>query len=59
MYLCDTCAAAKVLQGLMRPLNEVWGANNIPWKVGNCDECGSKENIQNCSEQEMEGDILS
>jgi len=48
MYLCDRCAAMRVNDGTMKPLSEVYGANDIPWKRGQCDDCGDLDNLWCC-----------
>ena len=44
MYLCDLHGAVIVNRGKARPLVEVWGANNIPWKRCKCEYCKEESN---------------
>lgn len=43
MYLCNSCGAKLVSSGKIKPLVEIWGANNVPWKICDCENCHSKE----------------
>ena len=46
MWLCDKCGAALVVSGEHKPLSEIYpGSMEIPWKHGECDKCGSQENL--------------
>jgi len=54
MYLCDACGARLVVAGKCRPLVEIWGANQIPWRRIDCANCGSYENCMNHPEASLE-----
>lgn len=47
MWLCDQCGAQVVRSGLGRPLVSIWGANQIPFRRGNCQACEKTESISN------------
>lgn len=47
-WACDKCGAEAVLSGKVRPLAEVWGPNNHPWKPdGKCEVCGEVGYVAN------------
>lgn len=48
MWVCDECAAKQILDGRAKPLAEVWGPNDYPWKPdGKCELCGAKGYVAN------------
>lgn len=56
MYLCDACIAKLVNQGRLRPLAQIWGANNIPFKKGICKNCGNEDNLSSVPDYEIIND---
>jgi len=46
MWLCDSCGASLVIEKKIKPLNDIFGVNNIPFKVNEqCDKCQNIENL--------------
>ncbi len=45
MWLCDKCGASLVRAGKEKPLVSIYGANEIPFKPGICENCQAKENL--------------
>jgi hypothetical protein len=44
-WICDECAARYVNAG-GRPLNQIWGANQVPFKLDRpCGECGKVTSV--------------
>lgn len=47
MWLCNSCAVARIKAGTLKPLNYYWPPNEAPWKEGSCDDCGKTEHVSN------------
>lgn len=46
IWLCDTCVVDRIKKGECKPLGAYYPPNRIPFRCGDCDDCGSTEQIQ-------------